>query len=202
MSTRDEFCIFVFRAKIFPHNEQTVTSTYLIPNRKLRKSDMKVKLGKHINEYRKQLLAGTIQKGYRGLMMYMGSLKNHFENKYSEDFVTGNIHQGFMDFSYFSITPKSLKTKKLKVLVLFDHNRFCFEVGLVGQNKQIQEKYWKLFCARNSKKYIIPPTAEDCVVKAVVIENPDFDDLIALTQLIDKGLMKFIKDITDSTLLK
>lgn len=163
---------------------------------------MKVKLGKHIEEYHKQLKAGSIQKGYLGLIMYINTLKNHFENKYQDGFVVGNVNQGHMDVSYFSFTPESLKRKKLKVIILFDHEQFYFEVGLVGQNKQIQEKYWKMFSGKNTKKYIIPPTAQDCVVKTALVEKPDFDDLISLTQLIDKGTMKFIQDITDSALLK
>src|SRR5512138_2856547 len=98
-----------------------------------------------IGEYKRQLEKGSIQRAYRGLMDYMMGLRSYFENKYPDYSVSGSIYFGYMDMTYFSFFPKSLKLQGLKVGVVFVHCQFRFEVWLFGYNKGIQAKYWKLF---------------------------------------------------------
>ena len=62
-----------------------------------------------MNEYRKQLEKGTIQEAYKGLMEYIMDLRTHFKNKYPDYVISGSIYYGFMDMTYFSFFPKSLK---------------------------------------------------------------------------------------------
>ena len=58
-----------------------------------------------MNEYRKQLEKGYIQKAYRGLMEYIMDLRTHFKNKYPDSFVSGSIYYGYMDMTYFAFSP-------------------------------------------------------------------------------------------------
>ncbi len=99
----------------------------------------------NIIEYRKQLEKGAIQKGYRGLMEYIMGLRTYFSNKYPDNHVSGSIYQGHMDMTFFALSPKSLKDRNLKVVILFIHDTFRFEAWLAGVNKQVQTRYWKLF---------------------------------------------------------
>lgn len=92
-----------------------------------------------IEEYKKQMKKGCIPVAYKGLMEYIMSLRTHFKNKYPDYFVSGNIYYGYMDMTYFSFIPKSLKSKKLKIAVVFIHDKMRFEVWLGGYNKQIQK---------------------------------------------------------------
>jgi hypothetical protein len=151
----------------------------------------------YMNEYRKQIEKGDIQKAYKGLMEYIMELRLYFKNKYPDYFVSGNIYYGYMDMSYFSFFPESLKLRKLKVAIVFIHNTIRFEVWLAGYNKQIQAKYWKLFKESDLNKYRIPSTTKgvDSIVEYLLVENPDFSDLDALTKQIERGTLKFIKDI-------
>jgi hypothetical protein len=84
----------------------------------------------------------------------------------------------------FSFFPESLKVRKLKVRVVFVHCPFRFEVWLFGYNKGVQAKYWKLFKECDLNKYQIPSTTKgvDFIVEAVLVENPDFSNLNALTE--------------------
>jgi hypothetical protein len=67
-----------------------------------------------MNEYKKQLEKGTIQRAYQGLMDYIRWLRLHFENKYPDYSVSGSIYQGHMDMTYFAFFPQSLKLKKIE----------------------------------------------------------------------------------------
>ncbi|HZK60616.1 MAG TPA: hypothetical protein VFC41_00980 [Anaerovoracaceae bacterium] len=110
-----------------------------------------------MDEYKKQLHKGAIQKAYRGLMDYVMALRTYFENKYPDYSVSGSIYFGYMDMTYFSFFPESLKLKKLKVGIVFVHEIFRFEVRLFGYNKGIQAKYWKLFNKSCWNNYHILP---------------------------------------------
>jgi hypothetical protein len=151
----------------------------------------------YIAEYRKQLKKGDIKEAYRGLMKYIMDLRVHLKNKYPDYFLSGSIYHGYMDMTYFSFFPKSLKLRKLKIAIVFVHSTFQFEVWLVGYNKQVQIKYWKLFKEINWNKYSIPTSIKevDSIVEHILDDNPDFSDLAALTKQIEKGALKFIKDI-------
>ena len=149
-----------------------------------------------MQEYRKQLEKGCIQKAYGGLMGYIMDLRVYFKNKYPQYFVSG-IYQGYMDMSYFSFSPESLKSRKLKIAIVFVHETFRFEVWLAGYNKKVQNKYWELFKEMDWNKYHIPPTTKgvDSIMENILVENPDFSDLDGLTNQIETGTLEFISDV-------
>lgn len=148
-------------------------------------------------EYKKQLEKGAIQEAYKSLMDYIMALRTHFNNKYPDYFVSGSIYQGYMDMTYFAFFPQSLKDRKLKIGIVFVHNRCRFEVWLFGNNKKIQTKYWKLIKESAWNKYHIVPTVKgfDSILENVLVEDPDFSDLDTLTKQIESGTLKFIQDV-------
>ncbi len=149
----------------------------------------------YMHEYKKQLEKGCIQGAYRGLMGYIMDLRVYFKNKYPTYFVSG-IYQGYMDMTYFSFSPESLKSQKLKIAIVFIHETFRFEVWLAGYNKKVQNKYWKLFKEMDCK-YHIPPTTKgvDSIMEYILVDNPDFSDLDNLTEQIETGTLEFINDV-------
>jgi hypothetical protein len=150
-----------------------------------------------MNEYRKQLEKGAIIKAYKGLMEYIMDLRMHLKNKYPDYFVSGSIYFGYMDMTYFSFFPKSIKDKNLKIAIVFIHEAFRFEVWLAGINKQVQKNYWKLFKESDWNKYPIVSTTKgvDSILEYTLVSNPDFSDLHALTKIIETETLKFIEDI-------
>ncbi len=149
-----------------------------------------------VQEYKKQLEKGEIREAYRGLMEYIMALRTHFKNKYPDYFVSGSIYYGYMDMTYFSFFPESLKRRELKVAIVFIHQACRFEAWLAGYNKQVQSKYWKLFKESDWNKYHVVPTTRgvDSIIEYVLVDNPDFNDLETLTKQIETETLKFIKD--------
>ena len=150
-----------------------------------------------IKEYKKQLEKGDIKEAYRGLMEYIMGLRSYFKNKYPDYFVSGSIYYGYMDMTYFSFIPESLKRRKLRIAIVFIHDTCRFEVWLAGYNKQVQTKYWKLVKEIDWNKYRIPSTTKgvDSIIEYILVDNPDFSDLDTLTKQIERGTLKFIKDV-------
>jgi hypothetical protein len=151
----------------------------------------------YINEYRKQIEKGSINKAYKGLMEYILNLRTYFKNKYPDYFVSGSVYFGYMDMTYFSFYPKSLGRRKLKIAIVLIHESMRFEVWLAGYNKQVQSKYWKIIRESSWNKYRIVPTTKgaDSILEHILVDNPDFRDLDKLTKQIEKGTMKFIEDV-------
>ena len=99
-----------------------------------------------------------IIEAYKGLMEYIMDLRTHFKNRYPDYVVSGSIYYGYMDMTYFSFYPESLKKQNLKIAIVFLHEPFRFEVWLAGFNKQIQSKYWKLIKESGWNKYHLVST--------------------------------------------
>jgi hypothetical protein len=152
----------------------------------------------YMQEYKKQLDRGYIQEAYRGLMKYIMDLRVYFKNRYPEYFVSG-IYYGYMDMTYFSFSPESLKNRKLKIAIVFVHETFRFEVWLAGSNKKVQSRYWELIKVGNWDEYHIPSTTRgvDSIMENVLIDDPDFSDLDSLTLQIETGTLKFIDDVVN-----
>ncbi len=159
------------------------------------------KTEKSLNEYKKdykrQIEIGNIPKAYKGLMGFMKNLRTYFINNFPVDYVIGSIYSGDMTITYFPFTPKTLKEQKLKIAIVFNHQKVRFEIWLAGQNKQIQKKYWEIFKGSDWNKYHIPSTIDDgfSIVDNVLIENPNFDNLEILTEQIETKAMEAIKGI-------
>jgi hypothetical protein len=150
-------------------------------------------------EYQNQLKKGIIQKAYRELMEYFGSLRSYFKKSYPDYSVSGSTYFGYMDMTYFAVNPPLLKERKLKIAIVYLHEEFRFEVWLGGYNKTVQKEYWDLFKEKGWEKYRIPSTIEriDSIAEYILVDHPDFRDLNTLTTQIERGTMKFITDVED-----
>jgi hypothetical protein len=150
-----------------------------------------------IAEYRKQLEGGCIGEAYRGLMEFMIDLKTHFKRNFPGYEIPSNLYQGYLDMTYFAVIPPSLKTRKLKIAVVFIHRTASFEVWLVGANRDIQSEYWELMKVKNWPDYRLTPPGKgvDSILAYGVAPKPDFDNLDALSTQIVSGVSKFISDI-------
>jgi len=151
----------------------------------------------NMDEYQKQMQKGVVSAAYKGLMEYIMDLRVYFKNKYPDHYVSGSIYPGLMDMTFFSFNPKPLKDRNLKVLIFFVHETFNFEVWLAAVNKQVQEEYWKMIKESGWNKFQLVPDVKgnDAILKHVCVEDPDFGDLDELTRKIEKGTLKFIKDV-------
>ena len=151
----------------------------------------------YIDEYKHQMGNGAIPKAYRGLMEYVMALKTHIQSTHPDFFVSGSLYTGYMDMTYFSCMPKSLKERQLKIAVVLIHHPLRFEVWLGGYNKQAQAQYWQLFKESGWNQYHLVPTTQgyDSILEHVLVENPDFCDLDVLTRQIESGTLKFIEDV-------
>lgn len=154
-------------------------------------------INEYIMEYTAQLRKGQIQKAYNGIMTFMSELRSYLASRYP-DYTAGSLYFGHMDMTYFAFTPPDLKNKKLKIAVVYLHEKGVFEVWLAGNNRKIQAEYIASMSSANIGKYklsqVIPGV--DSIIESTLVEKPDFDHPEELKKQIEKKTMEFIKDIT------
>jgi hypothetical protein len=148
-------------------------------------------------EYKKQMQLGVIPRAYLGMMNYLSGLKGFLKAKYPEFHVSGSMYFGYMDMTYFSFFPDSLKQLNLKTGIVFIHETCQFEAWLFGVNKQVQSHYWKLIKDNGWSQYkLVEKTkGEDAILTHVLVEEPNFDDLDGLTYQIEEGVLRFVGDV-------
>ena len=155
---------------------------------------MKESLHPYIPDYT-QLKSSNLAKGYKGLMEYLMSLRTYFINQYPT-YTIGSFYQGYMDISYFPITPAPFKSLQLKFGLVYNHEKNSFEIWLLGRNKKVQQKYWELLKDQDLDKYEVSKTPQDSMIDHVLVENPDFSNAEQLTKVLENKTVDFIDEIT------
>lgn len=97
---------------------------------------------------------------------------------------------------YFYISNDYLKCKKLKLGLVLNHAEVNFEIWLLGQTKDVQEKYWNLL--KNTKWVQGDKIPQYSVFEASLVKDPNFDDLDKLTKDLKKKFLTVADEILDS----
>ncbi|MEM7102815.1 MAG: hypothetical protein AAF502_06795 [Bacteroidota bacterium] len=154
-------------------------------------------LNDYIKVYKTQIALGDVKEAYRSLIRFMMELRTQFHHELPDHFISGSIYQGYMDMSFFAVISPALKEKKLKVIVLLDHENVSFELWLCGRNKKVQKKYWVVFKQSDFGNYTIPADIKgvDSILEHQLISEPDFDNLEQLADQIKVGVLEFIENL-------
>jgi hypothetical protein len=85
----------------------------------------------------------------------------------------------------------------LKIAIVFVYDSFRYEIWLSGINWDVQAKYWDLLRDKGWDEHYLAsnPRKVDYVIAHVLVGNPDWSNLTALTREIEAGTVAFIKDV-------
>lgn len=146
--------------------------------------------------YQEQLDKGEIQIAYAALVKFVMNLKTEFSKSSAQQYSFGNILQGYMDYTYFYFSNDFLKSKKLKYGIVLNHQKMRFEIWLLGSTADVQRKYWNILKTSkwNADRTEMPKYS---ILEAVLVENPDFDNLNLLSKKIEKNFIKTADEIMD-----
>lgn len=149
-------------------------------------------LNDYVKKYKAELDKGDIQFAYEQLLKYVMALKVHFQKVHSGRYTFGNVYLGFMDYTYFYFFDDFLRGKKLRFGIVLNHPKMQFELWLLGQNAEVQEK-WELL--KTTKWNVGRPMPKYAQLEAVLIKAPDFNELDMLSDEIVAGAQQVIQEI-------
>jgi hypothetical protein len=153
-------------------------------------------LNKYIAIYKEQLEKGDILIAYNKLVKFVMKLRTEFIKTLSDQYSFSGILHGYMDYTYFYYPNDFLKSKKLKLGLVLNHLEMRFEIWLLGNTIPNQKKYWELLKTAkwNKNKTEMPKYS---ILEAILVENPDFNNLNALTEQIENEMIKVSDEILD-----
>lgn len=150
-------------------------------------------LNSRIPAYRAIFSNGEFQQTYQDLVGIVQNLRTEFSKKYKSEYATANILHGYVDFTYFYVQNDYLKSKKLKLAIVFNHKNANFELWLLGQTKDVQILYWrKLREVKWVNKEAMP---EYSIFEAPLLSAPDFDNSTKLSESIHSQFKTLSKEI-------
>ena len=145
---------------------------------------------KSLKIYKEQLSYGYIRTAYLALTKYVAELKSKFPVQYK----TGNISFGYLDYTYFPVYNQLLRDHKLRFGVVLNHEKMQFELWLMGQNAEVQRKYWEIL--KNSEWNIDRNEMPKYSVLEIIIEDQiDFDNRDNMTHNIISRSVSFSLEI-------
>lgn len=140
----------------------------------------------YVSIYKGQLVEGNIQVAYKRLINYVMALKASFESTFAGVYSFGNVSPGYMDYTYFPFYDTFLRSEKLRFGIVFNHEEIRFELWLMGQNAGIQKQYWNLLKTSKWNENVLA-MPKYSVLEAVLVDQPNFNDLDGLTAEILDG---------------
>lgn len=138
--------------------------------------------------YKKQLETGEIQIAYVGLVKFVMSLKTQFSKDLGDLFSFSGIFQGYMDYTYFYFSNEFCRERKLKLGLVLNHADMRFELWLLGQTKDVQKRYWNLL--KHTGWVSGEAIPKYSIFEHVLIKEPNFSNLKALSETIGKSLVR------------
>lgn len=153
-------------------------------------------LNARIAVYKDLLAEGDIRIAYEALRKYMLALRTHLSSELSDSYSFRNVSPGYMDYTYFYFFDDHLRSRKLRFGIVLNHRQMRFELWLLGQNAEVQSEYWRLLkdTEWNAGRTAMPQYS---VLEAVIVPDPDFDDLDVLTTEIRRKTVCIADEIMD-----
>ena len=152
---------------------------------------------RHLDEYKKQLKKGHVQKAYKQILDFLSSFRLHLEKNHTHLSLSNSVQNYYLEVSYFFILTEKLKKEKLKIVLFFYHESFTFDVWLSGNNKAVRKKFVEKIPAKTLKKFTSKISEDDVfsIVRHTLVSDADFKDSDALNITLEKGLLKFTADV-------
>ncbi|MDH7447794.1 DUF7000 family protein [Aquimarina sp. 2201CG14-23] len=153
-------------------------------------------LNKYISIYKEQLNKGDILIAYNELVKFVMKLRTDFMKSFSDQYSFAGILHGYLDYTYFYYSNDFLKSKKLKFGLVLNHLEMRFEIWLLGNTIPNQKKYWELLKMTqwNKDRTEMPQYS---ILETVLVKNPDFNNLNALSEKIEPKMTKVSNEILD-----
>lgn len=157
---------------------------------------MVAQLGDDLQELHEQLAHGALPRAYGSIIGYMSQLRSRFAARDGERAVSA-LYQGCFDMTYFALHPAALKSRGLKLAIVFDYDEFGFEVWLAARNRAIQRQYWQLLRDNGwtAHRLMEPAPGIDAIVEVRVAEASVMQQPETLTALIEEAAQALLDEV-------
>jgi hypothetical protein len=155
-----------------------------------------VPLGDDLAKLQSQLDEGALQRAYGSIIGYMSQLRSYFATRDGDRSVSA-LYQGCFDMTYFALFPRPLKSRGLKLAIVFDYESFAFEVWLAARNRDLQRQYWQLLRDNgwSGHRLVEPAAGIDAIVERDVAAGTSLAAPDVLTSRIEAAAQELLDDL-------
>ncbi len=148
---------------------------------------------KYINEYKNIIQTTNIQLGYKELTNSIKHVKTCLEKEMVSFDFSKNIIESNIEFTYFHFSNDILKSKGLKLVLVFLHKEFKYEICLSGINRKKQMEFYNSI-KDNTVKYTLSndPSKTYYVLKHKINKDFDYENI----DILSKELCDIIQEFT------
>ena len=153
-----------------------------------------------VSRYTASLSDGELQRAYKGILTYMSSLQTRLSERFPAC-AGGALYQGYLDMTYFALTPPELREKKLKIALVYLHAEARFELWLAANNRALQAETAKRLTALPLGNYRLtaPAPGIDAIIEKIALDSPDFDHEDQMTEALASVFASFSADMLKLT---
>ena len=146
--------------------------------------------------YTASLSDGELQRAYKGILTYMSSLQTQLSERFPAC-AGGALYQGYLDMTYFALTPPELREKKLKIALVYLHSEARFELWLAANNRALQAEAAKRLSALPLGNYHVtaPAPGVDAIIETIALDSPNFDFQDQMTETLSSAFASFAADM-------
>lgn len=149
-----------------------------------------------VADYTRQLNNGRIAEAYRGILGFMSDLRRYLMQRYPNSKASA-IYPGYLDMTYFALTPADLRTRNLKIAIVYLHQDNRFELWLSGGNKAVQSEYIRQLQRCDIGDYRLSQALPgvDSILVQRMNDHPDFDDPDSLMVSLENHIIRFSGEV-------
>lgn len=147
-----------------------------------------------LTTYKNLIQTTELQEGYQAFIKLFCFLRSELKKELPQMMFSNQIEENKMNFAYFQLTNQSLKTKGLKIQVIFVHKTCSFELWVSGYNRKIQCEYYEKL-KEISMPYLLNdyPKKEDYIFKQLMDSNLELEATSEFVAKIKAELEKLIE---------
>ena len=153
-------------------------------------------LGQDVSAYRRALEDGSVSRAYRGILAFVSQLQTRLLERFPAC-SAGAFYPGYLDMTYFALTPPELRERKLKLAVVYLHAENRFELWLAANNRALQAEAAEQLAKLPLGGYEVtrPAPGVDAIIAAIAVAEPDFDRPDDLIRTLAEAFSVFSRDM-------
>lgn len=154
-------------------------------------------LGQDVRAYTRALQDGVIPRAYKGVLSFVSQLQSRLLEQFP-GCAAGAFYPGYLDMTYFALTPPELRESKLKLALVYLHAENRFELWLAANNRALQAEMAKRLASISLGGYELtqPAPGVDAIIARVAATAPDFDQPDDLAKTLANAFAAFARDMT------
>jgi len=154
-------------------------------------------LGQDVRAYTRALQDGADPRAYKGVLSFVSQLQSRLQAQFP-DCAAGAFYPGYLDMTYFALTPPELRESKLKIALVYLHAENRFELWLAANNRALQAETVQRLAGIPLGGYALtqPAPGVDAIIAHIADAEPDFDQPDELARTLAGTFAAFSRDMT------